>query len=228
MTVYDLSVPITDGADWYREAGTMPVSLQQVGAYEQGWVSQQVSLMVLNGTTYLETAAHLYPDAPTLDQMPPEKLVTRAYVLGVGLTTRPRPGAPAGPHALPPPRVPLAGFRPEVDAILLNSGWDSHLNQADYYSASPYFSPELQQWLLEHRPAILGGDMLSYDHPQDTDMPFLHTFFRSGGMILCPLTGLERLPGTVTLCCAPLKLVGSSAAPCRALAWEAPPIKAIR
>jgi hypothetical protein len=34
-------------------------------------------------------------------------------------------------------------------------------------------------------------------------MPFLHTFFRTGTMIL-----------------ALLGLIGSSAAPCRALAWE--------
>jgi len=41
-------------------------------------------------------------------------------------------------------------------------------------------------------------------------------------MILCPLIGLDALPGTVTLYCAPLKLVGSSAAPCRALALDMP------
>jgi kynurenine formamidase len=215
--IYDLSVPIEDGADWYREAGTIPVSLQQVGASEEGWVSHQVALMVLNGTTYLETAAHLYPDMPTLDQVPPERFIARAHVVDVR-----RGRLSAGPpSALPAPDAPLANFRPDEDAILLCSGWDRHAHEADYYYGSPYFSPELQEWLLAHRPAILGGDMLSYDHPEDTAMPFLRTFFRGGGMILCPLLGLDRLPGTVTLYCAPLLLVGSSAAPCRALAWDA-------
>lgn len=214
--IHDLSVPISDGTDWYGEAGTIPVSLQQVGSYDAGWVSHQVALMVLNGTTYLETGAHLYPDMPTLDQMPPQRFITRAFVVDVG-----GPAIRSGSSIicpLPAPRERLKGFRPDEDAILLSCGWDRHLNTVDYYHASPYFSPELQQWLLDHRPAILGGDMLSYDHPDDAAMPFLHTFFRGGGMILCPLVGLDALTGTVTLYCAPLKLVGSSAAPCRALA----------
>lgn len=213
--IHDLSVPVTDATDWYREAGTIPVSLQQVGAYEQGWVSHQLALMVLNGTTYLETGAHLYPDMPTLDQIPPEKFIARAWVVEVG----PRAVADGGqPYALMAPGAPLGGFRPDEDALLLHCGWESHLNADDYYSSSPYFSPDLQQWLLDHRPAILGGDMLSYDHPEDAPMPFLRTFFRGGGMILCPLLGLGKLPATVTLYCAPIRLVGSSAAPCRALA----------
>ncbi|MBU0610185.1 MAG: cyclase family protein [Armatimonadetes bacterium] len=214
--IHDLSVPITNGTDWYREAGTIPVSLQRVGSYEEGWVSHQVALMVLNGTTYLETGAHLYPDMSTLDEMPPEKFIARAFVVDVGC-----PAIRSGSQiicSLPAPRANLKGFRPDEDAILLACGWDRHVDADDYYHASPYFSPELQQWLLDHRPAILGGDMLSYDHPDDTAMPFLRTFFRGGGMILCPLIGLDALPPTVTLYCAPLKLVGSNAAPCRALA----------
>ncbi len=82
------------------------------------------------------------------------------------------------------------------------------------------WAPELQQWLLDHEPAILGGDMLSFDHPEDTSMPFIRAFFRTGGMILCPLMGLAELPcDLVTLCAAPTRLTSANAAPCRALAW---------
>lgn len=209
MTIHDLSVPVVDGRDWYAEAGCAPVLLEQVGSYAEGWVSHHLGLMVLNGTTYLETAAHLYPDLPTLDQVPPERLLTRAFVVALDGSCQ----------VLPAPVADLPGFVPGEDALLLHCGWDSHVDADDYYHASPYFSPELQAWLLRHRPAILGGDMLSFDHPQDTAMPFLRTFFRGRGMVLCPLLGLGDLPPVVTLCCAPLRLTGSSAAPCRALAW---------
>lgn len=210
MVLYDLSIPIKHGTDWYNEPGTKPVSLEQVGSYEEGWVSHQLSLMVLNGCTYLETAAHLYPDMPTLDQIPPEKFVLRAHVVALNGTAQ----------ELPAPASRLRDFQAEQDAILLHCGWDSHVDSPDYYHASPYFSPGLQQWLLDHRPAVLGGDMLSYDHPQNTAMPFLHEFFRGGGMILCPLLGLAALPPVVVLYCAPLKLVGSSAALCRVFASD--------
>lgn len=209
MAIHDLSVPVVHGRDWYAEAGCPPVSLEQVGSYEEGWVSHQLALMVLNGTTYLETAAHLYPDMPTLDRVPPERFLTRAFVERLD----------GSRQELPAPDAKLPGFRPGEDAILLHCGWEGHVDADDYYHASPYFGPELQAWLLTHRPAILGGDMLSFDHPRDATMPFLHAFFRTGGMILCPLLGLSALPPLVTLCCAPVKLTGSSAAPCRALAW---------
>ena len=210
MTVYDLSVPISDGVDWYHEAGCPAVHVRQVGSLpEAGWRSHVLSLMVLNGTTYLETAAHISEDAPTLDQLPPERFITRACVVRVEAH---------GPE-LPAPADELPGFAAGEDALLLCSGWDSHLHAPDYYHASPHFSAGLQQWILAHQPAILGGDMLSFDHPANTEMPFLRAFFGQGGMILCPLVGLDRLPETVTLCAAPLRLANASAAPCRAFAW---------
>jgi len=222
MIVYDLSVPIRDGVDWYHEADCPAVALREVGSLaEAGWRSHTLSLMVLNGTTYLETAAHLYEDAPGLDEIPPDKFITRAFVVKLIPAELAAAGSEVQPTAqgLPAPEYPLKGFQERTDSILLSCGWDAHLHEPDYYHASPYFSPALQDWLLAHRPAILGGDMLSFDHPADAAMPFLREFFRGGGMILCPLVGLDRLPETVTLCAAPLKLAGANAAPCRVLAW---------
>jgi len=209
--IYDLSVPVRDGVDWYGEPDSPQVNLREVGSLaDEGWVSHVLSLMVLNGTTYLETAAHIYADAPTLDQMPPERFLTRAFVVHL---------VPDG-QVIPAPGDPLMDFEMGADAILLHCGWEDHVHAEDYYHASPYFSPELQQWLLDHEPAILGGDMLSFDHPEDTSMPFIRAFFRTGGMILCPLMGLAELPcDLVTLCAAPTRLTSANAAPCRALAW---------
>ena len=62
--------------------------------------------------------------------------------------------------------------------------------------------------------------MVSFDHPEDTAMPFLRTYFGDGGMIIDPLYGLGNVPNDlVTVCAAPLRLVGATAAPCRVLAW---------
>ena len=65
--------------------------------------------------------------------------------------------------------------------------------------------------------------MVSFDHPDDGSMPFLHAYFENGGLIVAPLYGLTEIPGDeVTFCAAPLRLVGASAAPCRVLAWPCP------
>ena len=211
MRVYDLSVPIMDGADWYHEEITPPVRVRDIGGTDgEGWVSHIVELAVLNGTTYIETAAHLFKDAPTLDQLPPERFLRPAHVVGCHIS---------GQQIEPPDRVPK-GFAKGDDAVLLHCGWDAHLGQADYYAKSPYFSSRMQTWLLNLRPSILGGDMLSLDRPDDGDMPFLRAYFGTGGMILCPLQGLGDIPtDRVTLCAAPMKLPSANCAPCRALAW---------
>lgn len=210
MTIYDLSVPTADGVDWYREEGCIPVRLRDVGSLaEDGWLSHELALMVLNGCTYLEAAGHVVEGGMTLDDLPPERLITRAFVVGMAADGR----------LLHAPERDLDGFRAGEDAILLHCGWDAHLHAPDYYHASPYFAADLQQWLLRHRPAILGSDVLSFDDPAGESMPFVNAFFRQAGLILCPLVGLGRLPKTVTLCAAPLKLTGANAAPCRALAW---------
>ncbi len=209
--VYDLSVPIVDGMDWYGIPETPPVQLREVGSLQDfAWRSHWLSIMVVNGTTYLETAAHLFEDAPTLDEIPPEKFITRAFV--VKLT-------PIG-QEVPAPDYELDGFQPGRDSLLLYLGWEEHLSSALCYADSPYFSPALQQWILQYQPAMLGADTLSFDHPDDEQMPFVRAFFQQGGMILCPLVGIGNLPAEiVTLYAAPIRLIGTSGAPCRVLAW---------
>jgi len=211
VRVFDLSVPIRDGMDWYREEGTPPVRLDSIGSLDRdGWVSHTLSMQVLNGTTYLETAGHLFEDGATLDDVPPEDLVRRAFVVGL----------PPGERELPSPEATLGAFRSGEDALLLHCGWDSHIESDDFYHASPYFSAPLQEWILDHNPGILGADVPSFDRPDDAGMPFLHEYFRRGGMILSPLVSVGAIPApVVTLCVAPLRLVGANAAPCRVLAW---------
>jgi kynurenine formamidase len=187
------------------------VQLRQIGALEeQGWRSHWLSLMGLNGTTYLEPAAHLFQDGPMLAAVTPEKLITRAYVVKL----------PAEGQQVPAPEYQLEGFRRGEDSLLLHLGWEEHLQSPLCYDDSPYFSPALQEWILACRPAMLGADTLSFDHPDDEKMPFVRALFGHGGMILCPLVGLGKLPtATVTLCALPIKITGASAAPCRVLAW---------
>ena len=214
MTIYDLSVPIEDGTDWYHEEDTPPVRIERVGSLDkQGWVSHHLSLPVLNGTTYLETAAHLYADGPSIDAIPPDRLLTRAFVVRIEQDGR----------ELLAPTDRLQGFRQGQDALILHCGWDADLRQDDFYDASPHFSKPLQEWVLDHNPDILGSDTPSLDHPADVKMPFLRAFFRRGGLILCPLVGVANVPSEcATLCVAPLRLVGANAAPCRVYAWIDP------
>ncbi|MFH1615591.1 MAG: cyclase family protein [Planctomycetota bacterium] len=205
-----MSIPVKDGTAWYGKQ-CEPVKIINIGSYaKEGWVSHILTLMVLCGSTYIETSAHLYPDGITLADIAPEFFLRRAFIVHL----------PKGKRILPCASKPPSDFRKKQDALLLASGWDEKSDEADYYAASPYFSKDLQEFILELSPAILGGDMLSFDAPDDDSQPFLHKYFHKGGIILVPLVGLGKVPKeVVTLCAAPLKLEKTCAAPCRALCW---------
>lgn len=212
MKVYDMSVPVLDGADWYNEEITPTVRVRNIGDLgAEGWVSHTIELAVLNGTTYIETGAHLFGDGPLLDEVLPERFLRRAHVMRCVVEEQ----------EIRLPTEPPTGICSGEDAVLIATGWDAHFNQPDYYWKSPYFSKDLQAWLLDSRPSILGSDALSFDRPDDAAMPFLRAYFKTDGMILCPLQGLTDLPhAEMNLCAAPMKLASVNCAPCRALAWS--------
>ena len=211
MKIHDLSVPVVSGTDWYQDDMAPPVRVKNIGGISrEGWVSHTISMAVLNGTTYIETAAHMFEDGQLLEDVPSERFLCRAFVVH----------AEVDGQQVQSPGEPLADFKQGEDAILLYCGWDEELDNKDFYWKSPYFSDYLQEWLLEHNPAILGGDMMSFDHPQDSSMPFLTSYFKAGGMILCPLKGLgEIAEGPVTMCAAPMRLAAVNCAPCRVFVW---------
>lgn len=210
MKVYDLSVTIRNGAAWYGDE-CEPVKIQAIGSYEkEGWLSHTIEMMVLCGSTYIETAAHIYPDAPILADIEPGRFIRKAFIVRLD----------QGQKVLPAPKNTPDGFSKGSDALILDCGWDKKVNDPDYYWSSPYFSSELQEYILDLNPSILGGDMLSFDEPNDTKQPFIHEFFGRGSMILTPLCGLSDVPkDVVTLCAAPLKMEQANGAPCRAFCW---------
>ena len=129
--VYDLSVPVADGVDWYNEPITPPVRVEDIGDMAaEGWVSHVMTLAPLNGTTYLETSAHLIEGGQLLDDLPPDRFLCRAHIVRAALD---------GQEILAP-ADPIEGFRRERDAVLVHSGWDAQMNAPDYYRKSPYFS----------------------------------------------------------------------------------------
>lgn len=211
MKVYDLSVPVRDGADWYRDGNTPAVSIQDDGSIQyEGWVSHTLRLQVLNGTSYIEASGHLFEDGQRLDQLPLERFIRRAHVVRLE----------ANDGTLRAPVTELEGYQAGEDAVLVHCGWDTQLDTPGFYSGSPHFSSELQEWLLEREPALVAADVPSFDHPDDASMPFLRGYFKQGGLVVSPVVGAGSLPASpVTLCAAPLRLVGVNAAPCRVFAW---------
>jgi len=170
----------------------------------------------MQASTYLETAAHLYPDRIKVDELPLERLFTDAVVLKVPLGAGEKITAPALSQALQSLGVPLR----KGDSLLVGTGWDKKWDDPDYFRGAPYFSAEAMDWILAHEIGILGADSPQWDNLEDPQ-GFFPQFFETETLLLAPLINLSQVSQPrVKLITLPLKVGGVCAAPCRAIVIE--------
>ena len=105
--------------------------------------SQEVHVPV-QASTYLETAAHLYPEREKIDEVGLERLFVPAVVLHI-------PRGPEGLIAADDIEQALAEAGEAVrpgDALLIATGWDSHWDDEDFMSRSPHFRYSAVEWVV--------------------------------------------------------------------------------
>ncbi len=123
------------------------------------------------------------------------------------------------------------GSLPEGGWLLLRTGWDARAHDAELFlnagsggPQSPGFDAECSRWIAEESPLIgVGVETVGIDAGAagEFDPPFpLHYYLLGAGKYgVTQLANLASLPPTGTLLVvAPLKLVGGTGSPVRALA----------
>jgi kynurenine formamidase len=172
--------------------------------------------------TYLETPAHFYgnDNCYLMSDVPVEKLVYIPCVVlnlpDLDVPTESRPAITAemlaactGTDAIQP-----------GDAILVGTGWGKYWMESCYLDASPYFTYDAMQWLVEKKPFLLGTDFPrweSFEHPQN----LFPLFYAADILMLAPLVNLECISANrVKLTALQLKIPGTSCVPCRAVVTE--------
>lgn len=178
---------------------------------ERGYEADWFAMPTLAGT-YLETAKHLFADAPSIDQIPPERFFVDATIARI----------PCGPrqHITVTDLENTISILEPGDALLIQTGWDAHRNDNDLFVLqSPHFELTAMQWIVERGISILGGDMPCFDDPVGSESQDVNTLlFGSGALILAPLINLGSTSATRgRLTVLPIPLVGSCGAPCRAI-----------
>lgn len=215
MTLIDISGPIEDGM-WAYDPPYPTPRIEQIPPPD--WVeykvySQTVHMAVQVGT-YLETAAHMDPNAMTIDELPLERCY-RLDALCLWIPT-------GADQAITPDALNAACRSANVtprarEALLVGTGWDKHWHKADYGTNGPYFTAGAIDWVLEHDFSLLGGDMPRYDSPQNPQN-FFPKFFSHDILLLAPLVNLDQVRqprGKLTA--LPLKIQKACASPVRAL-----------
>lgn len=209
----DLTGPLHPGMWSYAPMIDLPPFEQQRFATidERGWEADWFAMPTLAGT-YLETAKHLYRDAPSIDQMPLERFFVNATIARIPREAR--------------QHITVADLESTVDALepgdalLVQTGWERHRDNSEIFVLqSPHFDLDAMQWIVDRGASILGGDMPCFDDPVGAEGQGVNlVLFGAGAMILAPLVNLgatESTRGRLTV--LPIPLVDSCGAPCRAI-----------
>lgn len=217
MKIIDITGPIHAGM-WSYGPPYPPVEVELLPSPD--WVphptySWKLQITAQTGT-YLENARHMSLDAPPLDSVPIEQLVLRpAAVIAV-----PRSAG----QAIDLADLLEAAACMELEeglAILVATGWGSQWDAPDFVSGSPYFTRDAMDWLLDHKPFMIGADLPRFDSSVEPQL-FFPDFFRRGVLLLAPLVNLEQIPvSRGYLIALPLRVQEVGASPCRAVfCWE--------
>ena len=213
MTLIDLTGTIEPGM-WHY-AHVPAIEIEQVASIEaNGSEAHAFRLATISGT-YLETAAHYFHDQPTIDQVPPERLIGDAVILHV---------AEKGPaQAVTVEDLQRAADGVEIrrgDALLLATGWERMWNAPNFVADSPYLAMDAMRWIVAHGISILGGDIPCFDNPRH-GAGVNGVLFESGALILAPLVNLGAVTKRrVRLMVFPLKIKGVCGSPCRVIVEE--------
>ena len=178
---------------------------------DRGYEADWFAMPTLAGT-YLETAKHLFTDAPSIDQISLERFFVPATIARI----------PRGPRE----HITVADLEAAIsqldpgDALLVSTGWEARRADSEtFVLQSPHFDMDAMRWIVDRGISILGGDMPCFDDPVGAEGQGVNTvLFGSGALILAPLIKLDSTPATHgQLTVLPIPLAGSCGAPCRAI-----------
>lgn len=187
-----------------------PISIDRIASIEEnGYDAHAYRLTSLTGT-YLETAAHLIPGRPTVDQIPVDHFIRPARLLRLPVV---EPSARIN-------RKDLQPYSPDIkpgDALLIDTGWGELWNRPEYVTHSPHFDLSALQWLLDLPFSILGLDLPCADENAE----ILHPLFQKGMLMVAPLVHLRQIQIPHGMFIAlPLRIRGVCSTPCRAVFIE--------
>jgi kynurenine formamidase len=207
--VVDLTHPLSNATPPFP--GEPEPRFEQVAAIEEdGYALMSLQLTTHLGT-HVDAPAHVLAGAPTLDALPPDRLVVEALRLDVSQRD------PHGP-------IPLAELEPHLDgvrvgdAVLFYSGNARRWGSEAYWTSWSFPDADATRALVERGVSAVGFDGPSADPVDSATLDLHRIWFAAGCIVLENLTNLDRLPERSQVVIAPLKVEGADGAPARVLA----------
>lgn len=207
MQWIDLSVPLQEGMPTYP--GDQPFSLQPLLRIAEGKACNLSAIqMGTHSGTHVDPPRHFIADGVTVDQLPLDLLIGRAYVVSV-----------RGVPAVTVDMLARAGVPYDTERLLIQTDnsfglWD----KADFQPDFVYLTADAAQWMVQKGIRLVGIDYLSVEQFRAPEPRAHRTLLGASVVIVEGLNLCELEPGWWRFICLPLRVAGADGAPARAVA----------
>lgn len=209
MRVIDISVPISPAMHTYPGDPIVEIAAESSISKGDSNNSSRI-IMGSHSGTHIDAPRHFIEDRLSVDKLPMDVLVGKAYVAEI-LTT-----GQIGVSELEKASIPADTRRIIFKTINSKLMWKAKDFQQNYIS----LSIEGAQWLLRMGVKLVGIDYLSIEKFKSSNHEVHRALLDANVVILEGLNLNGVSPGEYTLCCLPLKISGGDGAPARAVLIE--------
>lgn len=167
--------------------------------------------------THFDAPLHFVPGGQAIDAVPLQRFFCRLAVIAA---TDVAPDSEVGTDRLLDWESRNRALRPG-DAVMFHFGWDRFWADpagARFLSGWPGLSGALAELLVARGVSVVGGDCMSIDRHGSSDFPAHRLLLGAGVLVGENFANLGRLPPLAELIALPLRIVGGSGAPLRAVA----------
>ncbi len=203
--IYDISVPIRPGGLVYPGNPEIDITLQQAVARGAGANVSAIRFGSHTGT-HADAARHFFDDGQPVDQIPLDRLIGPALLLGFADDVRAVGAAELKAQD-------LKGHK----RILLRTRNSAFLSQKDFVRDYTYLAPDGAEYLVGCGVEVVGIDYLSIEQFHSGHHRTHRTLLAKSVVILEGLDLSVPPPGEYQLICLPLRIEGCDGAPARAV-----------
>lgn len=205
MKIWDISPAIS--AQTAVFPGDAPFSRQTSLSFAQG---NHLTLSAISTTLHIgahaDASNHYHANGQGIDQRPLESYLGDCQVIEVNL--------PRGARILP------KDFSEKIQATRILFRTNSFPNPDRWNGDFNSLSPELVDFLADHKVVLVGIDTPSVDPADSKDLESHQAIFRRNLAVLEGIILNQVTPGTYTLIALPLRLKDADASPVRAILLE--------
>jgi arylformamidase len=208
MKLYDVTLPLRSGMPTYNDKEPGP-TLDYHGRMPRGDVYNISSLHLGSHTgTHVDAPHHFIDGAATVDRMPLAALIGPATVVQHD-----------DDRHITADDLESAALTPDTTRVLFKTRNGRLLDDDKFRSDFVAITADAARWLVDHGVVLVGIDYMSIEPYETTDFAVHLTLLGSDVVIVEGLDLRAVEPGSYTMSCAPLPVVGAEGAPARVLLW---------